>query len=111
MNAEFLVSVVIVLTLWIFIILVAITPWFGMAIVPFMVIFTFIANRYPSLFKNIKNLCLCTCWKIEIEDVCRYINTKYRNNFGVSLLCKFVFKPVVNCFNFRNLIVYFGLYK
>lgn len=42
MNAEFLVSVVIVLTLWIFIILVAITPWFGMAIVPFMVIFTFI---------------------------------------------------------------------
>lgn len=42
MESEFLVGVVIVLTLWVFVILVAITPWFGVTIIPYMVIFTFI---------------------------------------------------------------------
>lgn len=42
MNAEFLVGVVIVITLWVFVILVSITPWFGITIIPYMVIFTFL---------------------------------------------------------------------
>lgn len=42
MESEFLVGVVILLTLWVFVILVAITPWFGVTIIPYMVIFTFV---------------------------------------------------------------------
>lgn len=46
MNGEFIVGTVIVLVLWVFVILIAVTPWCGMSILPYMVIFTFLAAAF-----------------------------------------------------------------
>lgn len=46
MNGEFIVGVTIVLVLWVFVILIAITPWCGMSILPYMVMFTFLGAAF-----------------------------------------------------------------
>lgn len=42
MNGAYIVAVTLLIILWIFILLLCITPWFGMAMLPYIVLFTFV---------------------------------------------------------------------